>query len=342
MRVRKVFIILISLFVTNILAQSSSVSKTGTTAAAFLEIAAGGTAIGMGGAFVSVANDASALYWNPSGIAELDKKEILVSHTDWIAETNYDFAGLIIPLGNLGNIGLSFTSLTMDDIKVRTIEKPDGTGEFYNASDLAIGLSYARKITERFSIGFTAKYIKQSIWHMSASTVAIDAGTKFRTDLFGGMVIGASISNFGPSMQLEGRDTRYFIRVDESKLGSNENIPTNIELDSFELPLLFQLGISTYILNLDDYSILLAIDAMHPNNNKESMNIGTEIKLMQFFYLRGGYKDLFLEDSEGGLSLGIGVNSEMLFSDSIAKFDYAYRDFGRLKDVHTFSVSITF
>ena len=63
-------------------------------------------------------------------------------------------------LGDFGNIGFSFTSLSMEDMKVRTVEQPDGTGENFSAGDMAIGLSYARNLTDRFSVGITAKYIK--------------------------------------------------------------------------------------------------------------------------------------------------------------------------------------
>jgi len=324
----------------SILAQS--VAKRGTTAANFLEIAVGAPAMGMGGAFVSVANDASALYWNVAGIANSVKYEALITHTDWIADTKFDFAGLILPLGELGTLGFSFTSLSMGDMKVTTVEKPEGTGEYFSAGDIAVGLSYARNLTDRFSIGLTVKYIQQSIWHMNASAIAIDAGTIFKTDLFGGMVIGASMSNFGTPEKLEGRDARYYIQVDNTKTGSNDQIPVNIDLDSWELPLLFQIGVSTYAVNTDNYKLRIAADALHPNNDYESVNVGGEFTFMDFITLRGGYQNLFLTDSEGGLSLGVGVNSKMLFSDAYVNFDYAYRDFGRLQNVHYFSVGVKF
>ena len=321
---------------------SQDVSKTGTTAASFLEIGVGANAAGMGGAFVSVADDASALYWNAGGIALLPKFEAIIVHTDWIAETNFDYAGLVIPLENFGTIGFSFTSFSMDDMKVRTVEQPDGTGEYFSAGDIAVGITYARNLTERFSIGFTAKYIEQRIWHMSSSAFAIDAGTMFKTDLLGGMTIGASISNFGSPMKLDGRDARYFIRIDETKQGSNERIPTNIELDSWDLPLNFQIGVSTYALNTDTYKFRVAVDATVPNNDYQSMNIGGEFSFMDFLFLRAGYNSLMLQDSEGGLSLGLGINSKMLLSTAVVNFDYAFRDFGRLQNVHSFSVGLKF
>lgn len=321
---------------------SQSVSKSGTTAANFLEIAVGANAVGMGGAFVSVAEDAAALYWNVGGLANLEQNEAILVHTNWIAETSFDYAGLAIPLGEFGTIGLSFTSLSMDDMKVRTVEKPEGTGEFFSAGDIAVGLSYARKLTDRFSIGLTVKYIQQSIWHMSSSAFAIDAGTVFKTDLLGGMVIGASISNFGTAMRLDGRDTRQFVRIDDTKLGSNDQIPTNIELDEWELPLNIQLGVSTKALQTEDYSVTVAVDAIHPNNNYESINFGTELAFKDFLFIRGGYQSLFLKDAEGGLSFGVGLNSKMLFSQALINFDYAYRDFGRLENIHVFSLGIKF
>lgn len=337
----KIFLITV-IFIASHSITAQNVSKTGTTAASFLEIGVGASAVGMGGAFVSVADNASALYWNVGGIAELPKFEAIIVHTDWIAETNFDFAGLVLPLGSFGTLGFSFTSLSMDDMKVTTVEQPDGTGEFFNASDIAVGVSYARMLTDRFSIGFTVKYIEQRIWHMSASAFAIDAGTKFRTDLLGGLTIGASILNFGTPMTLDGRDARYFIRVDDTKQGSNERIPTKIEMDSWDLPMLFQIGVSTYAINNDIYKFRIAADASVPNNNYQSMNVGGEISYQDFLFLRGGYNSLLLEDGEGGLSFGVGINSKMIFADAVVNFDYAYRDFGRLQNVHNFSVGLKF
>lgn len=341
---RKVFqkILLIIFVFYSSICFAQNVSKTGTTAAAFLEIPVGANAIGMGGAFVSIANDATSLFWNPSGISSHENYEAVLNHTNWIANTSFDFVGLIIPLGDFGNIGFSFTSLSMDDMKVRTVEQPEGTGEYFSAGDISIGISYARNLTDRFSIGFTGKYIQQNIWHMSAYAFAIDAGTKFKTDLFGGMVIGASIYNFGTSMQMSGRDSRYFIRVDPNKQGSNDQIPTNIEMNSWDLPLTFQIGVSTNLFQNQTYRLTVAADAIHPNNDYESMNFGFETAFKEFLFLRGGYQSAFNKYSEGGLTLGFGINSKLILTNALIKFDYAYRDFGRLQSIHSFSINLIF
>ncbi len=338
----KLFVGLLFLFISSSLSMAQDVSKTGTTAAHFLEVAIGAPAVGMGGAFVSIANDATALYWNVSGIATLKRNEAILVHTRWIAETDMNFAGLVIPLAEFGTLGISFTSLSMDDMLVRSVEKPEGTGEYFSAGDMAIGLSYARNLTDRFSIGFTAKYIQQQIWHMRASAFALDLGTLFRTDLLGGMIIGAALSNFGTPMKLVGRDTRFFIRVDDSKLGSSETIPTNIEMDEWDLPLTFRIGVSSDAIRFGESKVILSVDAINPNNDNQSLNFGTEFSFGEYLFLRGGYNSLGVSDAEGGLSFGVGLNSKMLFSETYVQFDYAFRDFGRLQSVHNFSLGIIF
>ncbi len=320
----------------------NGVSRAGTSAAAYLEIPVGAPAIAMGGAFSSIANDATSLYWNCAGSALLTKNEAVVVHTSWIAQTSFNYGALVLPLGDFGNLGFSMTSLTMGDMKVRTVEQPEGTGEYFSAQDLAAGITFARKLSDRFAIGFTGKYLRQSIWHEAAYAFAVDAGTLFRTDLLGGMVIAATLSNFGSTMQLEGRDTREFIRIDPTKTGSNDRIPVTIEMQSWALPLQFQFGVSTTVLSRDNFRWSVALDALHPADNNESMNVGTEFAWQNVFFLRAGYQSLFLSDAEGGFSFGVGLASGSLSSDLGFKADYAFRDMGRLESVHTFSLGIVF
>jgi len=160
----------------------SNVSKVGITAATFLEIEVGARAIGMGGAFVAVANDATAIFWNPAGIARLPRGEAILIHTNWLVETNFDFSGIVIPAGYMGSFAVSVTSLRTDEMEVRTVLKPEGTGEKFSYGDLSAGLSYAKNLTDRFSIGINAKYISQRIWHMDAKGYALDIGTLCLTE----------------------------------------------------------------------------------------------------------------------------------------------------------------
>ena len=323
-------------------ASGQNVSKSGTTAAVFLEIPVGARAMGMGNAFVGTANDVTSLYWNNAGVARLVRNEAIFTHSEWIAEMKFDYAALAVPLEGVGTLGLSFTSLSMDDMLVRTVEKPDGTGERFSAGSFAVGVHYARNLSEKFSIGFTAKYISEKIWDMQAQAFAVDVGTLFTTNFLNGMRIGAQISNFGTDMRLSGRDTRTFHPIDATKTGSNDRIPQNIELDSWHLPLNFQFGIAVDAIKSDDHIITVEVDALHPSDNYESLNVGAEYGFNNTLFLRGGYQSLFLSDREGGLSFGAGVLAS-LFGDEIkGRFDYAYTDFGRLKAVHVFALSVLF
>ncbi|MCD6375957.1 MAG: PorV/PorQ family protein [Caldisericaceae bacterium] len=316
------------------------VTKVGTTSAQFLKIEAGARAVAMGGAFVAVDNDATALYWNPSGIARLNFPEVVILHTKWFLDIIYDFVGVILPLGNFGTIGASITSLSMGEKKVRTIIYPEGTGEKYDAGDIALGISYAKNLTNRFSIGGTFKYIHQKIWHMSSSSIAFDIGTLFTTDFYG-MKIGMSISNFGNKMKLEGKDTYIFYDPDETKYGNNDKIPAEMRTDEYSLPLIFRVGVAMDVLKGDRNRLTLAVDAVHPNDNTENLNLGFEYALRNALFLRAGYKNLFTENSEEGLTMGVGIEYNF-FKSVLLKIDYAYQDFGILNNVQRFSLGLKF
>ena len=128
MQKKVLFILIITCWVVTLQAQlfMENVSKVGTKAATFLEIPVGARAVGMGSAFVSMANDATALYWNVAGIANIERYEIVGIHSRWIAETSFDYAGLIIPLSGYGTFGVSFTSLNMEDMIAQLMHEPGG------------------------------------------------------------------------------------------------------------------------------------------------------------------------------------------------------------------------
>jgi hypothetical protein len=320
----------------------SSVSKVGTTAASFLEIPVGARALAMGDAYVGIAEDASGLYWNPSGIARIQTNQAFIQHTNWLAGTKFDYAGVVFPLGEFGTVGGSVTSFNSGEMQVTNIDFPDGTGQYFSVNDFAIGVSYARALTNRFSIGFNAKYIQENIWNESASGFAIDVGTLLITDFLNGLRIGASIYNFGTNMQMAGPDLRQFHPIDPTKVGSNQNIPEDIETNSWPLPLNFQFGLATDIVHSESNTLTVAVDALHPSDNYESINLGAEYSFKQFVYFRGGYQSLFLKDHEGGASAGAGLRYKVPFSNLLIAFDYAYNDYGRLNSTNTFSLFIGF
>lgn len=329
------------LFTANVFSQIfSENSKRGTTAAPFLSIGQGARAIGMGSAYVAITDDPSALYWNPAGITKVQGFGFVVDHTNWIADISYNYMAFTYNLGGFGTVGASFTISDVDEMKVTTVEDPDGTGEVFGVTDAAFSLAWAIDITENFSIGFNPKYIYQSIWRMSASTIALDLGVQYVTP-FDGAILAMSITNFGPKMQLSGSSTQVIYDPDPNTTGNNSSIPANIQTDTWDLPLTFRVGLGYQPLKTEDNTITVSLDALHLNDNYESLNIGAEYCYDDFISLRAGYKSLFLTESEESFSLGFGLR-QLLIGNIALRVDYAYQDFGRLSSIQKFTFGITF
>ncbi len=330
---------LIVIFAT--LAFAQNVSKVGTTAAPFLNVGIGARAVGMGGAYVSLANDALAMFWNPAGIALVRGNEAVFNHSEWIADINFDYAGLVMNLGNLGTFGLSGNFMTMGEMERTTELYPEGTGQRFNAGSYAMGLSYARSLTDRFAIGFNVKYVHEFILNSSANGLAIDIGTVFVTQ-FRCLRIGAAITNFGTKMRMAGRDVLVQHDTDPQREGSNERINANLSTDAYDMPLNLRVGVSYNVLqDVEKNALWLSVDAVHPSDNVESVNTGAEYVLMDMFALRGGYASLFADDTEQGMTLGAGL--KYAFGGSLAlKVDYAYESFGRFDNIQKFTLALGF
>ena len=324
-----------------------------TTSAAFLEIGPGARALGMGSAFVSVANDASSLYWNPAGIVNVSKPEIQSFYSPWLVETEFYYNTAIVPLGTFGTLGLSFTAVTMDEMMVRTVQDPEPNeyGQKFDAGNIAMGIAFAKKLTDRFSFGVKTKFIQESIWQMSAQGVAVDIGTLFITKR--DLRIGMSISNFGGKLGMEGVNTLVDIDVDENIYGNNDRIDGSLGTSKWPLPLMFRFGLSREFTFAQNMKCLVAVDAIHPNNNPEYLNMGIEYSAMDMVFLRIGKShtlyELKFKDGEGtqgigpeqGLSFGGGIKYQIP-RGPILHIDYVFTDFGVFKNIEGYSISLEF
>src|SRR5690606_36855346 len=155
---------------------------------------------------------------------------------------------------------------------ITTPEQPNGTGERWGAQDLAVAVSYARNLTDRFSIGGSVKYISQQIWNESASAFALDVGLLFHTQLEG-LRIGMSISNFGTELKLDGKDLLLAADIDPNSSGNNGNISSQLETDSWPLPLIFSVGVSYDITRSEEWIITTATDRKSTRLNSSHVKI---------------------------------------------------------------------
>ena len=340
-------LVLMSVLITLTPVWAQGVSKVGTTAASFLEIGIGSRAVAMGGAYVGLAEDVTAIYWNPGGLALISQSEVSLIHTQWLGGINFNHVAAAFPMGSMGTIGASLTSLNSGEMDVTTVFYPEGTGERFDVSDLAVTVGWGRRFTDRFSFGANVKYISERIWHSQASAIAVDLGTTFRTQ-FRDMRIGMSVSNFGNKMQMTGRDLQIKYDIDEQKEGNNSKINAYLATDEWSLPLLFRVGLAGDVIRLPHAKLTMTADAAHPNNYAESLHLGGEFNIMDLLYLRIG-NTMYLNDvdddgehySQEGVSFGAGLN--YLVSRNLRlKVDYAYGDFGLLESVQRFSLALEF
>jgi hypothetical protein len=317
----------------------SAQSKVGTTAANFLTIPEGSRAAGMGGAFVAVANDVTAAYWNPGGLSRLSGNEFSVTHAKWLVGTNLNWLGFVYKIDDDNAVAVSVNQLDYGTEDITTALEPMGTGEQWDAQDISVGLSYARNLTDRFSIGGTFKYIQQKIWMESASSYALDLGLLFKTQ-YDGLRIGMNIANFGTEMKLDGENLLVAVDVDQSHTGNNETIASALKTDSWPLPLMFTVGLALDPVTTENWNWTIATDAVYPNNQTTYLNLGTELMWNKILSLRVGYNSLFKEDAEQNLTAGIGVQYDL--GGFTTRFDYSYMKFGVFSQISRFALTVIF
>ncbi len=280
-------------------AEAPTFSNVGRAGLTFLKIGSGSRGVAMGGAFTAISDDASALYWNPAGVAKLKKTEVIFSHTNWFVDINHEYIGVVLPAGLMGNFGFSATFLTMGDIPTTTIDdittnvrEDEGEGLApYSASDLALAATYARNLTDKFSVGVTTKYVREKISFMSAGGLAFDVGTLYKTG-YKTLRIGMAIVNYGPDISFSGTDLQ--------KEWEDPDWPETFTASSweiitagFQLPLQFKMGLAYDFLFGSAHVLTTAAELNHPNDGNEKILLGLEYSWKNpnlSFSLRGGYK----------------------------------------------------
>lgn len=286
--------------------------KVGTTGAQFLEIGVSPRADAFGGAFTAVADDASAIYYNPAGLVQLENRQVMVSLIDYPADISYSFVGVAIPVGIGGVVGFGYYGLDAGEIDVTTHQHPNGVdGWTFGAKDYALSLSYGRFLTDRFSLGVTVKLIDELYEEERATGWAADVGTQYNTG-WRNFKITMLLSNFGPDMS--------FITQD------------------YPLPINFKFGGALDVLDGPGHHAIFAIEGSHPADNREKYNVGMEYTFRNFASLRAGQR---FEHDLGGMSVGGGVHFN-ISEKYKARLDYGYQDFDALSEIHRFALTVDF
>ncbi|GBD87479.1 outer membrane protein transport protein [bacterium BMS3Abin03] len=297
--------------------------RAGISTAQFLKIGVGGRASALGDAFIAISNDASALYWNPAGLVQFEKNQVIFSHNKWVVDINHDFLGGVYHFGGNYAIGVSLTGLSMDDMPVTTEFAPFGTGQFFSFSDLAIAVTYSQKMTDKFSFGATVRYIEETLDKLKMRGVMIDLGTYYWTGL-GSTRFAVVVSNFGAELAPDGE----VVLVGKRKKS---------DWQSFAPPTMFRIGFAFEPYESKEHKLTTSLQLNHPNDNSENFAVGLEYVWNKILFIRGGYK---FNVDEQDYSFGAGLNVPI----SIAEFtlDYSFSNFQRLGSAHRFSIILGF
>jgi hypothetical protein len=317
-------------------------SKVGTGGAQFLKIDAGARSVALGGAYVAMADDIFAMYWNPAGVARVNKKSIGGAHKNYIADLKHNYLGFLLPLNETSSLGFHTIFMSTDPIEITTIDQPRGTGTYYEYSNLAVGVSYSRWMTDRLTLGATVKYLRESIYRERAQGLAFDIGSLFDTGIYG-IRLGMSLSNFGSSLRLDGPDIDAAVDTDPRSAG-NRDTPSRLRTLDWPLPLIFRMGVRLDLfgglnpqLKSDRNRLTAAIAINDPIDNNLRANYGLEYEWNRLVTLRAGYYSNY-DANTLGLTLGGGLNFNL--GGKLFIIDYAYQDFGILDSVHQYSLKL--
>ena len=276
----------------------------------------------------------NAIFGNPAEMVSVQNIDVGLNRVNWFADIAHQSFAASKRFSGIGVIGISLLAVDYGDFKrteYLTIDDPAApTGQrnvvdadlgTFTASDMAIGISYAREVTDRLQIGANIRYLRMEIDTDDMSNYSIDIGTLYYTG-FKTLRIAMVARNFGPDQKL---------------VDYNEEIRR--EPASIKMPAQFRLGVAMDILEGENspHKLTAAVEGVHPNDGPEKLNVGVEYTVMNMIMARGGYR--FNYDEEG-LTLGAGLN--LSFGKSSLLIDYAYVDFGNLDNVQMFSLGLTF
>ena len=313
-------------------------SKTGTTIGQFLLIEPSARVSAMGNAGVTTFDEVTSAFFNPGALGLMPQSDVQFTHSPWLAGITFNHFAAGVRLGEVHTLLVAVTALNSGEMDVRTVDQPLGTGERYTVQDVALGLGYSRRITDRFAAGLQVNYVQETIWHSSMNALGFNFGVLYELPFRA--YLGASIANFGTRGAFDGRDLRIRYDQDPDRFGDNSNLPAALETEDHPLPIIFRVGLGLPIEMGANNRAHLVVNAYQPSDNTQSVSVGGEYTFLEILSLRAGYQHLFQDDTETGLTLGAGLNYDI--SRFGFRFDYAWNSYGRIGDVQRFTVGFSY
>jgi hypothetical protein len=292
----------------------------------------------MGGAYDAAVDNVESVFWNPAGLVGVENNSVVVSDTEWIADTRLISGAFARNMG-FGVLGVSTIYMMYGDIPETTVDQPNGTGNTFTASDMAVGVSFGRRLTDRFSVGGTAKFIRQAIADDSAMGVAFDVGTQYDTG-FRTLKMAIALQNLGPEMKFGGT------YLEKQRDPSNPAIEE--EFAEYSLPVLVRLGVTYTFFD----SLNVNVTGGHPNDGSERLFAGAEYWIKDMIALRGGadmgrYQKSYSENfnaatgqNEYKLRPSLDYTAGLGVKLSFISADFAYKKLEGIDEPYTLMISV--
>jgi hypothetical protein len=297
----------------------------------WLSIPVGARASALGSAFTASTPDAGSVFWNPAGVALLHGNSVFVSQTQWIADVDVNAAALSIEAGNLGTFGVHAMVVDWGTFNGTRFTSGAGlfeeTGEF-SPSDFAIGVTYARQISDKFAFGGNVKFLREDLG--SGLEGSFSAPVEYSATL------NVLALDFGTIYYTGYKDLRLAMTI------RNVSQETKYRFESFPLPLTFRFGMAMDVAKVFmdddmDQSVTLSIDAVNERDFSERVHFGLEYGFSDLLFLRGGYKTNYDEEN-----ITFGGGARVKVSNYAVAVDYGYLQFDNFDAVHMFSLGFGF
>ncbi len=301
--------------------------KKGTTSLLFLKIAPGGAQVAMGEVGVSMANDATCLYWNPS-LASFLKSDNSVAFTyrKWVVDQDYAYVGGVKSIGKYQRLGFYIVGLSSGYFKETDENHPYGTGRYISSSDIALGIAYSRNVSDRFAFGVTLKMAYENLAGVYGYTGLLDVGTMYEVG-YKDVQIGVSLSNLGPDFSLKGK----YISEDGD----------TVKYDSYSVPVIYRIGVKG---KLKDW-LLGAFEIEKPSDDVEAFRVGFSFIPVEYAAFHIGFRlnNTPMGDSyfSRGVNFGFTVSKETSLHKGLY-LSYTAEQMGYLGISHVITTGVNF
>lgn len=298
--------------------------RAGTEGFQFAKISIDARSAAMGNSNMADAVDGSSLYWNPALASVLKSSNVMINHTQYVADINLEYISYIHKVGRFA-FGGSVQYLNSGEITETTETQPLGTGRTFSTQHISAGLTASHQITDLFSYGITLRYLSEKYLEVSYQTGAIDFGFLYYVGDTG-LRFGVSLNNFGfeaaPSGSIQYRTPD----------GLREKDPKS----DLSLPTRFNIAAAYDVINNENHALVVTAQITNPSDNSEQLNVGAEYGFMGQFFVRSGYE--FGIEERKWPSFGVGV--EVPFTGKKLKADYGYTVYERLGGIHRIGLSV--